>query len=73
MRKLARVADLVDKPTSRPELLAEAQPMQARVSVDRWLLLIVVAFVLRAALALVLALTQVRAHNGWYWANDDQV
>ena len=44
-----------------------------RVNVDRWLLLIVVAFALRAALALALALSQIRPHNGWYWANDDQI
>ena len=44
-----------------------------RGRVDRWLLLIVAAFALRAILALVLALTQLTPHNGWYWANDDQV
>jgi hypothetical protein len=40
---------------------------------DRWLVLVVVAFAIRVALALTLAATQLVAHNGWYWANKDQV
>jgi hypothetical protein len=72
-RKLARVNELVDHPTSGRDLLAERRPARVRVNVDRWMLLIVVAFALRVALALALALSQLRPHNGWYWANDDQV
>ena len=44
-----------------------------RRPLDRWLWLVVAAFVVRAALAAVLALTQLVPHNGWYWANNDQV
>jgi Dolichyl-phosphate-mannose-protein mannosyltransferase len=40
---------------------------------DRWSLLVIGALAARAALIPVLALTQVVPHNGWYWANKDQL
>jgi hypothetical protein len=40
---------------------------------DRWILLIAGVFALRIVLAVVLAETQLVPHNGWYWANKDQV
>ncbi len=45
-----------------------------RRNVDRWGLLLAAALVLRFALVAVLALTQVVAHNGWYFSgNKDQI
>ena len=49
------------------------KPLVVRRPLDRWLWLVIAALVLRAALVAVLALTQLVPHNGWYWANDDQV
>ena len=57
--------------SSRDDVLA--QRIIVRWPLDRWLWLVIAALVLRAALVAVLALTQLVPHNGWYWANDDQV
>lgn len=67
------MTERVDDPTSPTGQATERRPALARVIADRWLLLIVAAFALRAGVALVLAVTQLRPHNGWYWVNDDQI
>ena len=50
-----------------------AQLLVVKRPLARWLWLVIPALVLRAVLVAVLALTQLVPHNGWYWANDDQV
>lgn len=45
----------------------------AAANLDRWTLLVLGAFAVRAAVVAPLVLTQVVPHNGWYWANKDQV